>query len=140
MLRFSLIGLTISREIGERRKSASPQQSNQPAASFLTCSIQTSFSGKRCSRFAQVPHCGFFMKHQRNFVLALLSVLFFDEVCRRLMTTPGVGPVVALTYRATVDVPARFRKSKAVAAVFGPPVINRARSIGAVEYRAAEMR
>ena len=30
------------------------------------------------------------------------------------MTTPGVGPVVALTYRATVDVPARFRKSKAV--------------------------
>ena len=29
-----------------------------------------------------------------------------------LMTTPGVGPVVSLTYRATVDVPARFRKSK----------------------------
>ena len=27
--------------------------------------------------------------------------------------------VVALTYRATVDVPARFRKSKAVGAVFG---------------------
>jgi transposase len=26
-----------------------------------------------------------------------------DEVCRRLMTTPGVGPVVALTFRATVD-------------------------------------
>src|SRR5712675_2270479 len=42
-----------------------------------------------------------------------------DEVCRRLMTVPGVGPVVALTYRATVDVPARFRNSKAVGAVFG---------------------
>jgi transposase len=39
--------------------------------------------------------------------------------CRRLMTVPGVGPVVALTYRATVDVPARFRTSKAVGAVFG---------------------
>jgi hypothetical protein len=35
------------------------------------------------------------------------------------MTTPGVGPVVALTYRATVDVPARFRKSQSVGAVFG---------------------
>ena len=35
------------------------------------------------------------------------------------MTVPGVGPVVALTYRATVDVPARFRNSKAVGAVFG---------------------
>jgi transposase len=35
------------------------------------------------------------------------------------MTVPGVGPVVALTYRATIDVPARFRKSKSVGAVFG---------------------
>ena len=42
-----------------------------------------------------------------------------DDVCRRLMTIPGVGPVVALTYRATVDVPARFKSSKAVGAVFG---------------------
>src|SRR5690349_14666901 len=49
----------------------------------------------------------------------LLTIVRDDEVCRRLMTTPGVGPVVALTYRATVDVPARFRKSKSVGAVFG---------------------
>jgi transposase len=49
----------------------------------------------------------------------LLAVVRDDEVCRRLMTVPGVGPVVALTYRATVDVPARFRNSKAVGAVFG---------------------
>ncbi len=38
----------------------------------------------------------------------LLAIVRDDEVCRRLMTTPGVGPVVALTYGATVDVPARF--------------------------------
>jgi transposase len=49
----------------------------------------------------------------------LLAIVRNDDVCRRLMTTPGVGPVVALTYRATVDVPARFRNSKAVGAVFG---------------------
>ena len=49
----------------------------------------------------------------------LLAIVRDDEVCQRLMTTPGVGPVVALTYRATVDVPARFRKSKSVGAVFG---------------------
>ena len=29
----------------------------------------------------------------------LLAIVRDDEVCRRLMTTPGVGPVVALTYR-----------------------------------------
>ena len=49
----------------------------------------------------------------------LLAVVRDDEVCRRLMTVPGVGPVVALTYRATVDVPVRFRKSKSVGAAFG---------------------
>jgi transposase len=49
----------------------------------------------------------------------LLAIVRDDDVCRRLMTTPGVGPVVALTYRVTVDVPARFRNSKAVGAVFG---------------------
>jgi transposase len=49
----------------------------------------------------------------------LLVIVRDDDVCRRLMTVPGVGPVVALTYRATVDAPARFRNSKAVGAVFG---------------------
>ena len=49
----------------------------------------------------------------------LLATVRHDEVCRRLMTMPGVGPVVALTFRATVDVPARFTSSKAVGAVFG---------------------
>ncbi len=38
----------------------------------------------------------------------LLAIVRDDEVCRRLMTTPGVGPVVSLTYRATVDIPARL--------------------------------
>src|SRR5262249_6769164 len=72
----------------------------------------------------------------------LLAIVREDEVCRRLMTTPGIGPVVALTYRATVGGPARFRKSKAVGAVFGlrAPSISRARSIGAAEYRAAGTR
>jgi transposase len=49
----------------------------------------------------------------------LLAIARDDEVCRRLMTVPGVGPVVSLTFRATVDVPARFKNSKAVGAVFG---------------------
>ena len=49
----------------------------------------------------------------------LLAIVREDDVCRRLMTIPGVGPAVALTYRVTVDVPARFRNSKSVGAVFG---------------------
>jgi transposase len=42
-----------------------------------------------------------------------------DAICRRFMTVPGVGPLVALTFRATVDVPARFARSRAVGAHFG---------------------
>ena len=37
-----------------------------------------------------------------------------DPVCHRLMTMPGIGPVVALTFRAAVDDPARFRSSKRI--------------------------
>ena len=53
----------------------------------------------------------------------LLTIVRDDEVCRCLMTIPGVRSVVALTYRATVDAPARFRKSKSVGAVFGLNVL-----------------
>lgn len=42
-----------------------------------------------------------------------------DVVCRRLMTAPGVGAVIALTFRATVDDPARFRSSKSIGPCFG---------------------
>lgn len=49
----------------------------------------------------------------------LLAIVRDDPVCRRLVTVPGVGPVIALTFRATVDVPARFPKSRLVGAHFG---------------------
>src|SRR5210317_259917 len=42
-----------------------------------------------------------------------------DPVCQRLMTAPGVGFVTALTFKAGVDDPARFRRSRTVAAHFG---------------------
>jgi hypothetical protein len=43
---------------------------------FLTRSNQTSFSGRISSSFVQAS-ARVFVKHQRNFVLALVSVLFF---------------------------------------------------------------
>ena len=49
----------------------------------------------------------------------LLDMVRGEPVCRRLMTAPGVGAVVALTYRATVDQPQRFVHSRAVGAHVG---------------------
>jgi transposase len=42
-----------------------------------------------------------------------------DAVCRRLMTVPGVGAIVALSYVVAVDDPARFAKSRAVGPALG---------------------
>ena len=42
-----------------------------------------------------------------------------DPICQRLMTAPGVGFVTALTYKAGVDDPSRFQRSRTVAAHFG---------------------
>ena len=49
----------------------------------------------------------------------LLELARGDEVCRRLMSIPGVGPVVSLAFVATIDTPARFRTSKAVGPALG---------------------
>jgi transposase len=50
---------------------------------------------------------------------AVLAIVREDAVCRRLMTVPGVGPLVAVTFTSAVDDPARFRRSRAVGAHFG---------------------
>ncbi len=42
-----------------------------------------------------------------------------DRRVRRLMTAPGVGAIVALTFVAAIDDPARLRSSKAAGAHFG---------------------
>ena len=42
-----------------------------------------------------------------------------DPVCRLLMTMPGVGEVIALTFTSAIDDPARFRRSKDVGAWVG---------------------
>ena len=56
--------------------------------------------------------------------LAKLTKRVMDETrdeptCRRLMTVPGVGSVTALAFRATIDRPGRFRRSRDVGAHLG---------------------
>ena len=49
----------------------------------------------------------------------MLAIVRGDAVCRRLMTAPGVGALVAVTFKTAVDDPERFRTAKAVGAHFG---------------------
>jgi transposase len=49
----------------------------------------------------------------------LLRLARSEPQVRRFMTVPGVGPITALCYLATIDDPARFEKSRSVGAYVG---------------------
>ena len=49
----------------------------------------------------------------------VLTIVRGEAVCRRLMSVPGVGPITALAFRATIDEPERFRQSRNVGAHLG---------------------
>jgi transposase len=49
----------------------------------------------------------------------VLDIVRKEEVCRRLMSVPGVGPITALAFRATIDRPDRFKRSRDVGAHLG---------------------
>lgn len=50
---------------------------------------------------------------------ALLGLVRDDPVCRQLMSVPGVGALVAITFKSGVDDPTRFRRSRDIGPHFG---------------------
>lgn len=50
---------------------------------------------------------------------AMLALARENEVCRRLMSVPGIGALIAVTFTSAVDDPERFARSRAVGAHFG---------------------
>lgn len=63
----------------------------------------------------------------------LAEIVRDDEVVRRLTTVPGVGPVTATTYAATLDGAARFRDAKQVRSHLG--LVPREHSSGERQHR-----
>jgi len=49
----------------------------------------------------------------------VLKLARCDTQVRRFMTAPGVGPITALCFKATIDDPTRFRRSRSVGAYVG---------------------
>jgi transposase len=49
----------------------------------------------------------------------LEAVAHAEPVCRRLMSVPGVGPVTALSFRAAIDEPTRFKRAADVGVYLG---------------------
>lgn len=49
----------------------------------------------------------------------LLVIVRADPVCRQLMSVPGVGAIVAITFKSGIDDPSRFHRSRDVGPHFG---------------------
>jgi transposase len=54
-----------------------------------------------------------------DFDRKVLKLARHDAQVRRFMTTPGVGPITALCFMATIDDPTRFSRSRSVGAYVG---------------------
>ena len=65
-------------------------------------------------RAREALRCEFHVLHR-----AVLAIVREDAVCRRLMSVPGVGALVAITFTSAVDDPARFHRSRSLGAYFG---------------------
>jgi transposase len=62
----------------------------------------------------------------------ILDYVRNDDVCRRFMTIPGVGPLTSLAYKTCMDRPERFRRSQNVGAALG--LTPRKYASGEVDY------
>ena len=51
---------------------------------------------------------------------------------RRFMTVPGVGPITALCFKATINDPTRFKRSRSVGAYIG--LTTRRRASGEIDW------
>jgi transposase len=66
-----------------------------------------------------VHHCEQLIDYQRTVDDELRRSAFDNEVCRRFMEIPGVGPLCALTFYAVVSDPGRFSRSADVGSYLG---------------------
>jgi transposase len=62
----------------------------------------------------------------------VLKLARHDAQVRRFMTVPGVGPVTALSFKAAIDNPTRFKRSRSVGAYIG--LTSRRHASGEVDW------
>jgi transposase len=72
------------------------------------------------------------LERSRELEKLLMDAAKKDQVCRCLMSAPGVGPLTALLFKANIDDPTRFRRSKEVAVQLG--LTPRKYASGEVDY------
>lgn len=59
------------------------------------------------------------LEQEQRYTKMILDIVKENKVMRRLMTVPGVGPITAFAFVATIDNPLRFSRSRKVGAYIG---------------------
>lgn len=73
-------------------------------------------------------------RHVRQLDAELVRMARSNEVCQIMMTVPGVGPIVALSFFAAIDDPHRFSRIAEVGAYFGlAPVLRQSGAYSSTE-------
>jgi transposase len=62
----------------------------------------------------------------------VLKLARYDAEVRKFMTVPGIGPITALCFKATIDDPTRFKRSRSVGAYVG--LTNRRHASGEIDW------
>ena len=62
----------------------------------------------------------------------VLKLARYDAQVRKFMTAPGIGPITALCFKATIDDPTRFKRSRSVGAYIG--LTSRRHASGEVDW------
>lgn len=90
---------------GPKAKKSAPRSASREAVRICKASTQTIIAA---------------LKQERQKLDKVVAALAReDDICRRLMTIPGVGPITALNFVAAIDNPERFESSRNVGAYFG---------------------
>lgn len=75
-----------------------------------------------------------YFKRQKNDAAdrKVMKLARHDAQVRRFMTVPGIGPITALAFKATIDDPTRFARSRSVGAYVG--LTSRRHASGEVDW------
>lgn len=115
----NLLGRQIELYGGRLRHSTRGQHLREDVECELKALFGTSPSRVASDLRDLLDHCESMVMHQRALDLELRCVAFENEICRRFMAIPGVGPICALTFYTAVGDPDRFRRSADVGSYFG---------------------
>ena len=112
--------MRIDRERGARHPARGRRQAGTPSRTAFADRVRE-LAGAEVMAMVEplLAILGVMLKEFARLTKQVLDIVRKEEVCRRLMSAPGVGPITALTFRATIDRPERFGSSRAVGAHLG---------------------